>query len=152
MIETLKFFYLLVVLIYFSYLDVQYRKIPDKLILWSYIIAVPFLIKDINTTSKFVVFSATMLFYFGFFNIFYRGLDGGIGGADIKIMLLIVMLYPGILPLVILLIAYLIALIPSMWFRAKKVNYGFPFVVFITAGFLIIKPVYALFSYAVLEI
>lgn len=135
MIETLRFLYLLSVLIYFSYLDILYRTVPNRLILWSYLSALVFLINDINNGYSLVTFSATLLVYLIFFNLFYR--LNGIGGADIKIMWLIVMLYPGILPLVIMLIAYLIALVPSMYFKAKKVNYGFPFVVFIISGFLL---------------
>lgn len=138
MIETLKFIYLLSVLFYFSYLDIQYRKVSNRLILWSYLIAIPFLIEDLKTASELLVFVATILFYLVFFNLFYRVMKGGIGGSDIKIVLLIVMLYPGILPLVIMLIAYLIAFIPSEYLKTKKINFGFPFVVFITAGFLII--------------
>ena len=137
MIETLRFLYLLSALIYFSYLDVLYREVHNRPILWSYIGALMFLINDINNGYSMFVFATTMLFYLIFFNLFYK--LNGIGGADIKIMWLIVMLYPGILPLVIMLIAYLVALVPSMYFKAKKINYGLPFVVFITSGFLLYR-------------
>ena len=86
----LKYYIILFFLTWAAILDIKYRKVPNELIAALLITSLPFLVLEKDIIPRLIL----SIGFFIFFVLYFDWISGVIGGADIKIIIVLLLVLP----------------------------------------------------------
>jgi Flp pilus assembly protein protease CpaA len=132
----LKYLIILFFLTWMAWLDIRYRRVPNEIIVALLLTSVPLSV----TENDFVLRSSTALILLLVFIIVFDKISASVGGADIKIIIVSLVLLHLNNFIVVLLITQVLML--GYTIRCRNLKVKVPFFTFLWVGMIIMITLY----------